>query len=208
MYDTSCPEPRGMTRSITSCSFSSSDISSLLSTKPTKSFPCILPSEACVMVDVMTEWRKRLLLCASFPPFSMSPLPLLIAKATICGRQSGLDSKMTISTPIGTVTCCNRSPSATCVSLTILPIGSSSFAMDLIPSVRVAIFLGDSTRRAAKALLMSISFAAKISCWLASKMDASWLVRASAIACRIASRSSLDRAHSCRPALRAATAWS
>lgn len=56
-----------------------------------------------------------LLYAASFPPLSNSPFPEAMARAATCGKESGLDSKMTRSTPIGTVICVRSSPSASFV---------------------------------------------------------------------------------------------
>lgn len=49
---------------------------------------------------------------ASDPPFNNKPLPEQIESAAICGKQSGRDSKITRSTPMGVVICFSVRPSA------------------------------------------------------------------------------------------------
>jgi len=90
------------------------------------------------------DMRALLVLMASLPPLSTRPFAEAIDNAAIwkyfygsnwdtCGfgyfewdlitwgRQSGLASKMTMRSPIGTVICCNSKPSANSVRRTVLP---------------------------------------------------------------------------------------
>lgn len=64
-------------------------------------------------------WRHRLVLTASFPPLRTRPLPVAMESPAICGSTSGRDSKMTNSTPIGTVICFKFRPSVMRVRLRV-----------------------------------------------------------------------------------------
>ena len=182
-------DPRGMTRSTTSCSARISETASRPSTRTMHS----RSTPKAGMQSTMIWWRMALVLVASLPPLRRRPLPDRMAREAICGRASGLDSKMMRRTPRGAVTCSRVSPSATFILLSWRPSGSSMSAICLAPAASCAIFPGfilsllrrcDSVS-AASAAAMSFSFSRMMASSLAS--------RASAIAYSSAARSSLLR---------------
>ena len=75
----------------------------------------------CPRASLTIPSKNVLVLIASFPPLSRSPFADEMASEATCGKASGLDSKMTIRTPMGTVFWTRSRVSETLVCLTILP---------------------------------------------------------------------------------------
>ena len=100
----------------------------------------IRPPDPLSIASPITLWIAALEWMASFPPFNNKPLPLAIAKEAICGILSGLDSKIIIKTPIGTVIKLNSNPLASSLLLLTTPSGSGMSAICLMPDARVSNF--------------------------------------------------------------------
>mmetsp|Transcript_37522 Transcript_37522/g.83523 ORF Transcript_37522/g.83523 Transcript_37522/m.83523 type:complete len:300 (-) Transcript_37522:394-1293(-) len=193
--------PLGMTRSMTSSRASRSLISSRVWIRWIRSGPRGPTASTMILCSAALECA------ASLPPLSSSPLPERRARDAIWGRASGLASKIMSSTPMGAVTLSRIRPSATSVRVSSLPMGSSWAAMARMPSARIWILAGLSTRRCSResvmlpsASLMSLAFSARMRSWLA--------VRASATRCSMATRSEVGRACREREAARARCAMS
>ena len=123
----------------------------------------------------------------------ISPLPLRIASAAICGRASGRDSKITNRTPSGEVTRVSTSSAAISVRLTTRPRGSAWAAIERIPAASWASLAGLSRRRASRGAAVLEASAVATSAAFARRME-SWLARrASAMRWRMATRAAVGR---------------
>mmetsp|Transcript_33242 Transcript_33242/g.106046 ORF Transcript_33242/g.106046 Transcript_33242/m.106046 type:complete len:452 (-) Transcript_33242:397-1752(-) len=197
--------PRGITRSIAPCSLSSAPIWARDSTNPSRE-PLTRPCVARSTVEARIECRTAFVREASLPPLSSNPLPEAMARAATCGTTSGLDSKMTSTTPIGTVSCLSTSPGASSTCRLVRHRGSGWEAMARSPAVTPRSFCKGSSRRAAEAALMLLARAAWTSAPFAFAMDSKPASNASAHACSTAPRSAWLSFCSARLASRAATA--
>mmetsp|Transcript_37211 Transcript_37211/g.64936 ORF Transcript_37211/g.64936 Transcript_37211/m.64936 type:complete len:239 (+) Transcript_37211:1033-1749(+) len=204
MCFTSALDPRGMHRSMTSSSLSSSATASRPSTSPMHPAGT-LPPDARTTVSVITRWRARLEHSASFPPFSSRPFADRSAREAIWGRLSGRDSKMISRTPIGTVFCTSSRPALTSNLESTRPTGSSVSAILLMPSASVWIFSSVSLSRFSKGASRLVSTARARSLAFSSRISALEAMRASATARRTVALSSLV---SCNKALPPALASS
>lgn len=141
-----------------------------------------------------TSIKARLLCAASFPPFSNKPLPEAMASAATCGSESGLDSKITSRTPIGTVICFNCRPSASFVLRNTLPTFSwLESAICLRPVARLFNLAGVNDRRDSSGLANPDFVASVRSFWFASRISACLDIKRSASVCTQEALCSADR---------------
>ena len=88
-----------------------------------------------------------------------------------CGKQSGLDSNMTIKTPIGTVTWFSSKLSANCVRRRIFPrFSNESSAICLKPDAKTSNFPDVNVSRATIGAGIPAFFAFSISFWFSSRI--------------------------------------
>lgn len=172
--------PRGITRSMCFSIESKSLTSSRVDTRE-----IALAAPYLFNASFTSSIRYLLLLAASLPPFSSNPFALDIASAATCGKLSGRDSKITNSTPIGTVICCSSRPSANLVRRSTRPtLFSESFAICRSPELRDFSLAVVRERRESSALARlallaaskSSAFAARISDCLDSSRSARLLM--------------------------------
>mmetsp|Transcript_21512 Transcript_21512/g.66726 ORF Transcript_21512/g.66726 Transcript_21512/m.66726 type:complete len:314 (-) Transcript_21512:875-1816(-) len=192
MCDTSAFDPRGITRSISLSSASSAPISAREVTSPiTPLFT--RPEVAFSTASTITLCSIAFDFSASRPPFSNKPLPLRSASAAICGSESGRDSKITMSTPIGTDSFVSSTPSDSSMRDSTLPIGSSCSASERMPATSVSIFADVSCRRFISGPASCFMRSRSRSAALAARISARCLSSPSATACSTCVRSSVVR---------------
>mmetsp|Transcript_28365 Transcript_28365/g.65799 ORF Transcript_28365/g.65799 Transcript_28365/m.65799 type:complete len:328 (+) Transcript_28365:1235-2218(+) len=146
------------------------------------------------------EWE------ASLPPFSRSPFPLAKANADICGMESGLDSKIIMSTPMETVTWESSRPSLSSLRLLTTPSGSGLLAMWRKPAASVASFASVSFSRVRRTFATPFFSAASTSIAFSAISSSFRSSKASAMVFRIFFRTSKGIAQSFRASALAATA--
>ena len=197
-----------MTKSMTSSKFNISATWPRLVTKPIRSRVMVwsLPAS---MASPIIPCRVALDSVASFPPLSSRPFPLAMARADICGKESGRDSKMIINTPIGTVSCDKINPSASSRWHFTTPNESGWSAIWRKPVANVCNLSTVNPNRFNRGAAVVPSFAAtSTSFWLAVKISSCRSTIISAMVRKIDWRTLYGKACNFRASLRAATALS
>ena len=185
MKRTSSLEPRGMIRSTRPSSLSRARLSwREVSRARASADTGERARPACRAERIAAQLRL-----ASLPPLSRAPLPERIAREAICITASGLASKITPSTPRGTLSRSSTSPSASSVWSWRRPIGSARAATWRTPSMAAASLRSSSFRRATRAGARPALAAASRSAWLAATIVAASASRASAMASTAVCRS-------------------
>ena len=171
--------------------------------------PAGIPSTASV-ARVITSARIRLEFAASDPPLSSTALPDFRHSAAIWTSASGRDSKMTPTTPMGTVTRNNSRPWSSSVARCVCQSGSGWPATERTMSRAVSNLPLRRSRRATRGSLISplaaSVVAASQSRVLAAMMSSRSDTIAAAIASNAASRTDGSVAASFRAASRAPSA--
>ena len=139
-------------------------------------------------------WRRAAMIApqlrlASRPPFKMAPLPERIAREAIWIAASGRASKITPTTPRGTVSRSSTRPWSSSVCSCRRPRGSSRAATWRTPAIAASSLAPSNFSRAIRAGANPSEAAASISAWLAARIKWRSLSKAEAIASTAARRS-------------------
>ena len=126
---------------------------------------------------------------ASRPPLSRAPLPERMASEAICITASGRASKITPTTPSGTLRRSSTSPSSSSVWSWRRPSGSSRAATWRTPSMAPSSLAASSLRRATRGAARPSAAAASRSARFAARISSRSASRASAMASRAPRRS-------------------